>query len=62
MLGIGLLGSLVFLIEPKWTPSSLLKDMSYSYWLNDYSLWPNMSRYILICFFNIGYVISCIKG
>jgi len=62
MLGIGLLGSLVFLIEPKWTPSALLKDMSYSYWLNDYSLWPDMSRYILISFLILGMLIAALRA
>jgi hypothetical protein len=62
MLGIGLLGSLVFLIEPNWTPSALLKDMSYSYWLNQSALWPPNSRFILISFLILGMLLAALRA
>jgi len=48
MLAIGLMASMVFLFEPKWTPSGLLKDISLAFWDGDENRWPSAERFMLI--------------
>lgn len=48
MLGIGLMAGIVFVTEPHWTPSGLLKSISVSIWFNDESSWPELPRFYLI--------------
>lgn len=48
MLGIGLMAGIVFVIEPHWTPSGLLKSISLSLWHQDESVWPELSRFLLM--------------
>lgn len=48
MLTIGLMASIVFFYEPKWTPSGLLNGISKSLWNNDSAQWPSTERFILI--------------
>ncbi len=54
MLAIGLMASLVFLVEPKWTPSSFLKDLSLSFWPNSDSLIPSGQRVALLIALLLG--------
>nr|WP_197708664.1 YeeE/YedE thiosulfate transporter family protein [Vibrio tapetis] len=54
MMVIGVMASLVFLYEPKWTPSGLLKDVSLGVWYGDASLWPSAERFLLIGSLLIG--------
>jgi hypothetical protein len=46
MLGIGLIAGLIFLYEPKWTPSGLLHQVSNAIFSTDTS-WPIVERYLL---------------
>jgi hypothetical protein len=46
MLGIGLIAGLIFLYEPKWTPSGLLHQVSHAIFSTDTS-WPIVERYLL---------------
>lgn len=54
MLAIGLMASLVFLVEPKWTPSSFLKDLSLSFWPNSDLLIPSWHRTALLIALLLG--------
>lgn len=47
-MAIGLIAGIVFLFEPKWTPSGLLKDVSISLWSNSWVNWPTLERFALI--------------
>ncbi|MCL1052163.1 YeeE/YedE family protein [Shewanella abyssi] len=60
MLGIGLTAGIVFLTEPKWTPSGLLKDISLAVWHQDSGLWPSDSRFMLIAALIIGMVVAAV--
>lgn len=60
MLGIGLMAGFVFVTEPHWTPSSLLKSISMSVWYQDESVWPELSRFILIAALLIGMVTAAL--
>ena len=60
MLGIGLTAGIVFLTEPKWTPSGLLKDISLSLWHQDSGLWPSDSRFLLIAALIIGMIVAAV--
>ncbi len=60
MLGIGLTAGIVFLTEPKWTPSGLLKDMSLSIWHQDSGMWPADSRFVLIASLIIGMIVAAV--
>jgi len=48
MLAIGLMGSIVFLFEPRWTPSGLLHGMSLAIWQGNHNHWPSPQRFLLI--------------
>ncbi|CZF82807.1 putative inner membrane protein [Grimontia celer] len=48
MLTIGLMASLTFLYEPKWTPSGYLSDLSLSVWEETHERWPSMERTLLL--------------
>ena len=61
MLLIGLMASIVFLTEPHWTPSSLLKDISFSLWADDSSVWPSVSRFGLIMALIGGMLIAALR-
>ncbi len=60
MLAIGLMASLVFLYEVKWTPSSVLKDMSHSLLLGDGLIWPEQHRFMLIAALITGMVLAAV--
>jgi len=47
MLLIGLMASIAFLYEAKWTPSGLLRDVSLSVWHKDPLFWPSVERFSL---------------
>ena len=54
MLAIGVMASMVFLVEPKWAPSSFLKDLSLSFWLEKEALLPSWSRIGLLSAMLVG--------
>ena len=60
MLGIGLCAGIVFLHEPKWTPSGLLMDISLSLWYEISDIWPDESRFMLISALLIGMVLAAL--
>lgn len=62
MLMIGLMAGLVFLSEPKWTPSSLLKDISFSLWDGDSHQWPDVTRFVLIGSLIFGMFVAAVKA
>ncbi|XAW90345.1 YeeE/YedE thiosulfate transporter family protein [Vibrio sp. CDRSL-10 TSBA] len=62
MLGIGLMAGIVFVTEPHWTPSSLLKSISVSIWLNDESSWPELPRFYLIAALLAGMISASVVG
>ena len=47
MLVIGLIAGVVFLIEPKWTPSGLLRGLSLSGLDRGSPNWPSADRFLL---------------
>lgn len=47
MLAIGLIAGLAFLLEPKWTPSGMLKDISLAHWDPPSASWPSALRFFL---------------
>jgi uncharacterized protein len=48
MMGIGLLAGFLFLFERGWTPSGLLHDLSAALRSDGASVWPTLSRYLII--------------
>ncbi|WP_102340772.1 YeeE/YedE thiosulfate transporter family protein [Vibrio lentus] len=56
MLGIGLMAGFVFLYEPHWTPSGLLKSMGTSLWHGRAGDWPSSERFILMISLLVGMV------
>ncbi|MDX1282967.1 YeeE/YedE thiosulfate transporter family protein [Shewanella colwelliana] len=60
MLGVGLTAGIVFLTEPKWTPSGLLNDISLAVWYRDSSLWPSGNRFILIASLITGMAVAAV--
>ncbi|WP_253805732.1 YeeE/YedE thiosulfate transporter family protein [Vibrio mediterranei] len=58
MLGIGLMAGLVFIYEPHWTPSGLLKSIGLSVWNDHYASWPRLERFYLFIFLIFGMVIA----
>lgn len=60
MLGIGVMAGLVFVYEPHWTPSGLLKDMSLSIWHQNDMKWPHFERFALMSALIGGMVIAAI--
>ncbi|PSU36038.1 YeeE/YedE thiosulfate transporter family protein [Photobacterium lutimaris] len=44
----GVTASLLTLIEPQWSPSQLLKDLSYRFYHNNSGNWPALDRYFII--------------
>lgn len=61
MLSIGLMASIVFLYEPKWTPSGLLNGVSKSLWNSDSAQWPSIERFILIVALISGMVVAALQ-
>ncbi len=61
MLMIGLMASIAFLYEPRWTPSGLLNDVSLALWLNDAGRWPSIERFILIAALVAGMVAAALR-
>ncbi|MEH6626558.1 MAG: YeeE/YedE thiosulfate transporter family protein [Motiliproteus sp.] len=61
MLTIGLLAGFAFLYEPKWTPSGLLKDISYSTWNGDHAIWPSTERFLIIIALIAGMIIAAVR-
>jgi len=60
MLGIGLMAGCIFVFEPHWTPSGLLKDISLSIWNGTGSAWPSVERFMLIAFLILGMLIAAL--
>ena len=60
MLGVGLMAGLVFIYEPHWTPSGLLKSVSGALWSGDSNLWPEQERFILILCLLVGMVTAAV--
>ncbi|WP_216607368.1 YeeE/YedE thiosulfate transporter family protein [Vibrio tubiashii] len=60
MLGIGVMAGLVFVFEPHWTPSGLLKSVSLSIWHQDDALWPEAFRFYLIAALLLGMVYAAV--
>ncbi|MFA0086366.1 YeeE/YedE thiosulfate transporter family protein [Vibrio sp. 10N.261.51.F12] len=60
MLGIGVMAGLVFIYEPHWTPSGLLKSMGLSVWNGHEASWPRVERFYLFLFLVLGMVIAAV--
>ncbi|WCE31233.1 YeeE/YedE thiosulfate transporter family protein [Vibrio sp. SCSIO 43137] len=60
MLGIGLMAGAVFIYEPHWTPSGLLKGISLSIWNGTDDSWPKFERFLLIFFLIFGMLLAAI--
>lgn len=60
MMSIGLIAGIVFLYEPKWTPSGLLKDISLSFLESDQAIWPSLHRFLLFFSLLRGMVLAAI--
>jgi uncharacterized membrane protein YedE/YeeE len=54
MMTIGLIGSFVFLFDPKWPPSGLLHQLSHALAEVNGSLWPPIESYLLFVSLLIG--------
>jgi hypothetical protein len=61
ILFIGAMASIVFLYEPKWTPSGLLKDVSLTLWTGEQSGWPSVERFMLMAALLGGMVIAALS-
>ncbi|WP_028022908.1 YeeE/YedE thiosulfate transporter family protein [Enterovibrio calviensis] len=61
MLTIGLMASLTFLYEPRWTPSGYLSDVSASLWQKDTVRWPNIERTLFLFALIGGMVVAALK-
>ena len=62
MMGIGLMAGVVFLFEPKWTPSGFLKDISFAIANNSPDNWPAIERSALIGALLGGMITAAIFG
>nr|WP_192867692.1 YeeE/YedE thiosulfate transporter family protein [Thaumasiovibrio occultus] len=60
MLGIGVMGGMVFIYEPHWTPSGLLKSMALSVWNGDLGGWPRVERFYLFLCLVLGMAVAAI--
>ncbi|MCL9777254.1 YeeE/YedE thiosulfate transporter family protein [Vibrio methylphosphonaticus] len=60
MLGIGLMAGLVFIYEPHWTPSGLLKSMGLSVWNGHDDTWPRAERFYLFFCLVLGMVVAAL--
>ena len=60
MMGIGLIAGVVFLYEPRWTPSGFLKDISLAVRNNSAGTWPSIERYLLITTLLGGMIIAAL--
>ena len=60
MLGIGVMGGLVFIYEPHWTPSGLLKSMGLSVWNGHDGSWPRVERFYLFLCLMLGMLVAAI--
>ncbi|MCW8348394.1 YeeE/YedE family protein [Vibrio sp. ZSDZ65] len=60
MLGIGVMAGLVFIYEPHWTPSSLLKSMGLSVWNGHDASWPSAERFYLFLCLVLGMVVAAV--
>lgn len=58
MLAIGLIGGVLLIFEPNWTPSGLLKDISHSLWEDDRSSMLGIERYAIVVSLIIGMIIA----
>lgn len=58
MLGIGVMAGLVFIYEPHWTPSGLLKSVGLSVWNGNGAAWPRSERFYLFFFLVLGMAIA----
>lgn len=58
---IGFMASIIFLYEPRWTPSGLLRDISLSLYQQDAKLWPKPQRFALMLALIMGMVIAALK-
>lgn len=54
MLGIGLMAGCLFVFEPRWTPSGLLKGIGLSVWNGTENTWPSSERFMLITVMILG--------
>ena len=62
MMAIGFMAGVVFLYEPKWTPSGLLKDVSLSIWAGEESLWPSIERFTLAAALVAGMISAALRS
>jgi uncharacterized membrane protein YedE/YeeE len=60
MLGIGLMAGLVFIYEPHWTPSGLLKSIGLSVWNGHDHTWPRVERFYLFVGLVLGMVVASV--
>ncbi|GEA49972.1 hypothetical protein VIN01S_07760 [Vibrio inusitatus NBRC 102082] len=60
MLAIGFMGGCIFVFEPHWTPSGLLKDVSFYIWNDTDHFWPGIERFMLIACLVLGMLIAAI--
>jgi uncharacterized membrane protein YedE/YeeE len=60
MLGIGAMAGLVFIYEPHWTPSGLLKSIGVSVWNGHDDSWPRVERFYLFVGLVLGMVIASV--
>lgn len=60
MLAIGFMAGCIFVFEPHWTPSGLLKDVSFYVWNDAEHLWPSAERFMLIACLVLGMLIAAI--
>ncbi|MGR5222359.1 YeeE/YedE thiosulfate transporter family protein [Vibrio parahaemolyticus] len=60
MLGIGVMAGLVFIYEPHWTPSGLLKSIGLSVWNGHDDSWPRVERFYLFLGLVLGMVVAAV--
>lgn len=60
MLGIGVMAGLVFIYEPHWTPSGLLKSVGLSVWQENGADWPRIERFYLFGCLVLGMGIAAV--
>ncbi|MDF2152520.1 YeeE/YedE thiosulfate transporter family protein [Vibrio sp. CAU 1672] len=60
MFAIGAMAGLVFLYEPHWTPSGLLKSMGLSIWNDHDASWPKAERFYLFFCLVLGMVAAAV--
>jgi uncharacterized membrane protein YedE/YeeE len=60
MLAIGVMAGLVFIYEPHWTPSGLLKSMGLSVWNGHEAQWPRAERFYLFLCLVLGMLVAAV--